>query len=241
MLLATMADELREQGCTQSHATDVFAECYDLWLACASVARQFAAGPKVANARYEFAAGHKRQVLFKQFLVKYQDKQAFTPEHPLYRLGQEPGLIDLASEAVGCEVGLYSADLWYVMPGMGHTREWSQNWHRDPEGQKVIKVFAFIEDVTEDAGPLEYVAESFVGGAKYQDVGRAASYGDQTEVENISATDKRRFVCPSGTVVAANTSGLHRGGYCRSTPRINTVWTYLPVGFTPLYTLKPSC
>ena len=43
-------------------------------------------------------------------------------------------------------------------------REWSQSWHRDPEADRLMKVFLFLEDVTDDAGPLEFVAGSHNGG-----------------------------------------------------------------------------
>ena len=49
---------------------------------------------------------------------------------------------------------LFYADYWLVTPWHGDRRG-SQVWHRDPE-RDPRKVFLYLTDVTEDAGPLEF-------------------------------------------------------------------------------------
>lgn len=235
-----LADDLRTHGVAQSHVLHVFEQCLPAWQRLKALAKWFSLSTRVAEARRAFESGLERASL-KQFLVKYQDRQSFQRQHPLYSLGQRAELRDVAGQAVGADVGLYSADLWYVLPqAAGRAREWSQNWHRDPEGPQTIKVFAYFDDVTEDAGPLEYVPGSHIGGAKHQHVGREASYGDQDQVHAIPEADKRRYLVPAGAVLFANTSGLHRGGYTTTKGRLNVCWTYLPcqAGKQPLYELK---
>ena len=51
---------------------------------------------------------------------------------------------------------LFYADYWLVTPWHGERRG-SQVWHRDPE-RDPRKVFLYLTDVTEDAGPLEFRA-----------------------------------------------------------------------------------
>jgi hypothetical protein len=239
-LTSTLVDDLKQFGVARTHVLAVFRECLDTWLQLKTLAKWFSLSARVAEARRAFERGEHRESL-KQFLVKYQDRQTFQRRHPLYALGQRAELRDVAGQAVGTDMGLYSADLWYVLPqASGRAREWSQNWHRDPEGPKTVKVFAYMEDVTDDAGPFEFVPGSHVGGPKYQQVGREAHYGDQAEINAIPDADKCRFTVPAGTVLFANTSGLHRGGYTTTRPRLNVCWTYLPCceQRPPLYALE---
>lgn len=200
------------------------------------LALSFADSQYVRDCHAGFVRGERREGL-KQFLVKYQDQQRFDERHPLFRFGLLPVIHETACACLQRMLAYYSADLWCVLPDAeSKQREWSQNWHRDPEAERLVKVFLFLEDVTEDSGPFEYVSGSHNGG--YAEAAEPKRYANQAYVQHcIPPEAKRRFTAPAGTIVFADTSGLHRGGYTKARRRLNCVFTYLPEG-KPKFTLE---
>lgn len=219
-------------------------ECY---AALRDVGLTFAGSSRVQECHAAFLRGDRRETL-KQFLVKYQDKQHFDGKHPLFRFGLAPAIhqtacaclgrtLQSAGACLGNVLTYYSADLWCVLPdSQEKPREWSQSWHRDPEAERLIKVFLFLEDVTNDSGPFEFVAGSHDGGLPELCPPRRYPAHDIDPL--IPAAAKRRFVAPAGTIVFANTSGLHRGGYTRNHRRLNCIFTFLPDSRPAKFTLE---
>ena len=94
----------------------------------------------------------------------------------------------------------------------------SQEWHRDPEGYKIFKIFVNFNDINQDNGPTQYVKETQYGGKhqfitfnidgaghKLKPAGWPLSYPIPPEnIVDISG--------PVGTVSFINTHGLHKGG-----------------------------
>jgi hypothetical protein len=94
----------------------------------------------------------------------------------------------------------------------------SQEWHRDPEGYKIFKIFVNFNDINQDNGPTQYVKETQYGGKhqfitfnidgaghKSKPPGWPLSYAiPQENVVDISG--------PVGTISFINTHGLHKGG-----------------------------
>lgn len=188
------------------------------------LASDFVGSERVRAESEKFQAGDKRRTV-KQFLVKYQEQQQFTREHPLYRAGIE--LLPMVEAAIGpCR--FISADMWLNLPGAEQRgRQWSQNWHRDPEGETVVKVMLFLEEVDEESGPFEYVVGSH---NKYFDACKPKSYLQPSGAKCLDGVDVLRCCVPKNTLVFANTAGLHRGGCTRSKSRLSCVWTYVPAG-----------
>lgn len=188
-----------------------------------TLADEFLASDRVREESQKFVVGDKRKTV-KQFLVKYQERQEFTPEHPLYLAGVE--LLPLVESAIGA-CRFISADLWYNLPGAEERgRQWSQNWHRDPEAEDtVIKVMLFLSDVDEESGPFEYIVGSH---RNYFDACKPKCYLSEKGAQCLNGTNVIRCCVPKNTLVFANTVGLHRGGCTKSKPRLSCVWTYVP-------------
>lgn len=188
-----------------------------------ALAKDFVAGDRVREESAKFMDGERRQTI-KQFLVKYQERQEFTPEHPLYFVGLE--LLPLIESAVGpCR--FISADLWFNLPGAEERgRQWSQNWHRDPEAEDVvIKAMLFLSEVDEEAGPFEYIVGSH---QKHFDACKPKAYLSADGAKQLDGGQIFRCCVPKNTLVIANTVGLHRGGATRGKSRLCAVWTYVP-------------
>jgi Phytanoyl-CoA dioxygenase (PhyH) len=107
----------------------------------------------------------------------------------------------------------------------------SQNWHRDPEDLHVVKLFIYFSDVDADSGPFEYVPGSPRGG-RYGGLWPwrplAKLYPpDELVRQRVPDEDLLSVTGPSGTVIFCDTSGLHRGGFARSKPRIMATYSYV--------------
>jgi hypothetical protein len=154
------------------------------------------------------------------------------PDSPWLRLATSPALLDVANAYRGMWTKLVDTDHWYTVPsGASHDRVGSQRWHRDPEDQHVLKVFLYFNDVDDDAGPFQYVAGS-AEGARYGHLWpwtvTGETYPPQEELaREIPDSEHVTAKGPAGTLIFCDTSGFHRGGFARSSPRILSYFTYV--------------
>ncbi len=100
----------------------------------------------------------------------------------------------------------------------------SQRWHRDPEDKKMCKVFLYLNDVDEQAGPFMYVSGSQYGGP-WRDIfpqrPPKGFYPPPGSVEKkIPIGNIKTITGKAGTLVFCDTSGLHKGGLAISKERI---------------------
>src|SRR3954451_13296086 len=231
--------DLRESGI----AIVPFAELVDddaLWQELKADMDAFVAG---AEHELEQGGGGKRK---KDFLIrryprgkkKLPKKPAILPsDGPWLRYAAGDPMLGIVNAYRGAQVKLVDLDLWYTIPvGDEAERTASQEWHRDPEDQHVVKVFLYFSDVDEDAGPFEYVKHS-AEGFEYGHLwpwGEGERYPPTEELEQaIPAGERVLATGPAGTVVICDTSGFHRGGYARRTPRILSTHTYVNKKITP--------
>jgi hypothetical protein len=129
---------------------------------------------------------------------------------------------------------LFYVDNWYTVPyPNAGERVASQRWHRDPEDEHVVKLFVYLSDVDDGAGPFEYVRGSATGG-RYGDLWpwqRQGLTAISDELEDaVAPEDVLTMRGPAGTIVLCDTGGFHRGGFARTAPRILSVATYLTPG-----------
>lgn len=100
----------------------------------------------------------------------------------------------------------------------------SQRWHRDPEDRRICKVFLYLNDVGEGAGPFSYVLGSQEGGRWrkfYPQSPPAGRYPPDGEVEKkIPKEEIKVAMGRAGTLIFCDTSGLHKGGYATKSERL---------------------
>lgn len=134
---------------------------------------------------------------------------------------------------------LFNVLAWMHSGIQGQTREHSQNWHRDREDYKLLKIFVYYSDVGELNGPLEYVPRSFCGGdfhGLYEGRGGYWDYTssrantghpiNQEEVKKCNDTYVS-FTGKAGDVILCNNSGFHRGGFVQEGVRVMTHALYI--------------
>lgn len=101
----------------------------------------------------------------------------------------------------------------------------SQQWHRDPEDKKMVKIFLYLNDVDEEAGPFMYVRGSQYGGKLnsifMQKPPRGSSYiSDKDIAKSVPSDAILKCTGKAGTLIFCDTAGLHKGGYALSKDRI---------------------
>jgi Phytanoyl-CoA dioxygenase (PhyH) len=179
---------------------------------------------------------HKEQFLIRRFRPPKQgtamDDARLAADGPWLRFAVGDELLSVVNAYRGLQTRLVDFDHWYTVPfPEDYDRVKSQQWHRDPEDDHVVKVFLYFSDVDEEAGPFEYVPGSTEGGP-YADLlpwGKSDSWYPSVEEFDRAVPDSARMLvtAPAGTIVVCDTSGFHRGGYARSKPRILSTHTYV--------------
>jgi hypothetical protein len=151
--------------------------------------------------------------------------------NPWLRLSLSAPILDVVNGYRGEQTRLLDFDNWYTVPDPAATeRVKSQQWHRDPWDEHIVKVFVYFSDVDEEAGPFEYVPGSAPGG-RYGELWPwqpEGIYPPQDEFDAaIPPGDRLTATGPAGTVIFCDTSGFHRGGWAKARPRVLSVQTYV--------------
>ena len=96
--------------------------------------------------------------------MRQKPRVPFTPDSPWLRMGVSDAQLGIVNSYRGLRTSLFYMDNWFTQPFAGQDqRIASQRWHRDPEEQHVVKVFLYLSDVDENAGPFEYLTASQPG------------------------------------------------------------------------------
>lgn len=225
-----LVEELYSTGLAICHFDELFEE-RGLWnTLCAQVA-EFSSSDEVQSLirkrQQVFDEKHDVQAIEHYIINKYpQDrKPLIAASNPLLRFGVNPLVLDVVNSYFGLWSKLIYFDMWYTLPLNTDTRFLSQRWHRDPEDRRKIRTFLYFSDVDIDAGAMECLLGSHVGGP-YEHVfpwkdPLGIPYPPDGEVERqIPESQHVILEGPPGTLIFCDTAGFHRGGICRSNPRI---------------------
>jgi hypothetical protein len=169
----------------------------------------------------------------KEFLVRAHSFEGVRLglDHAWLRACLSRRMLDVANAYLRMWSKLSYVDLWYTVPQPKETeRVASQLWHFDFDDKHLLKAFLYLADVDAGTGPFEYVAGSQPGGPyhgvrpwKPMDYGRVPEEEVQAQVPESAV---RTFTAERGTLIFCNTSGLHRGGFATTSPRVLATATY---------------
>lgn len=177
-------------------------------------------------------------------------------ENPFVKLALEPKIMDIVNNYLGMYSIFYYLTLNITEPVPSETVPVSsQRWHRDPEDKRMCKVFLYVNDVGEGSGPFTYARGSQHGGRHGNIFPQRPPKGTYPQSEAVRAAippeDVTLFTGKAGTIVFADTAGLHRGGYATEKERImftagfcsaSSVWPFrfvYPEGFDRLVAQHP--
>ena len=162
----------------------------------------------------------------KEFLRQLWDEPTVARfEDPFIRFALEEKVADIINSYMGMWTYLYYLTLNITVPVQsGSQAMQSQRWHRDPEDKKLCKVFVYMNDVDRGAGPFIYAKGSQQGGVYgnlFPQKPPRGIYPPAEEIERLISSEAMLTATgTAGTVVFADTAGIHKGGYATQSERI---------------------
>lgn len=162
----------------------------------------------------------------KSFLKNIWDAVPFLSfDNPFVQFAIHSTILDCVNAYMGMLTKFYYFTLNITTPVReGTAAVQSQRWHRDPEDKKLCKVFLYLSDVDETAGPFIYIKGSQHGGqwrTLFPQVPPRGSYPPEQRIEKIvPRKDWHVGTGTTGTIIFCDTSGLHRGGYATKKDRV---------------------
>lgn len=144
----------------------------------------------------------------------------------LLALANSAPLVRLAAQYIGCKPTISAIGLRWSYPRTG-VGTGLQGFHRDCDDWRFIKVFVYLTDVDEAAGPHVYVR-----GTHQEHCGmRLQPYGDRDVAQRYGEAGISRVTGPAGTGFAVDTRGIHKGLMPTRKPRLllQIQYSLLPV------------
>jgi hypothetical protein len=162
------------------------------------------------------------------------ENSVLSSDHPLITIGLSAPVLHVVSSYMNLWPKLIYTDAWYSIPMDPGKRIGSQQWHRDPEDKQMVKVYLYFSDIDAGAGAMEFIlgtSNALHGHGIEIGEWKAAGaklYPSTEEVERTFPA-AQHFSCsgPIGTLLFCDTTGLHRGGISRSSPRVVATWTFV--------------
>jgi hypothetical protein len=140
-------------------------------------------------------------------------------------LMNRPDMLRIAAEYLGCTPTISGLRIDWSTPS--DTPGNVQEFHRDYDDWRFIKLFMYLTDVDDDSGPHEFVATSHLRSGRlrarpYQRAELERDYGPQNLV---------RVRGPSGTCFMVDTWGVHKGNAPLAKQRVmlQVQYSILPV------------
>ncbi len=153
------------------------------------------------------------------------------PSNPLLKFALNPQIRGVAETYSSMRLKVQDVNVWVNEPSAGQAQQ-SQRWHRDlPEDYDIVKCFVYIQDVPTGAGPLQYIKGSNTpAGRKMRFETEFDGVGYRLDDKDVAHTfapdDLVQASGPAGTVVFADTRGIHRGGLAIDQERVVLQITY---------------
>ena len=166
----------------------------------------------------------------KKFLYSYygteDSSKPIDLENPFVQFYLSEKILQIAASYLGYIPQLYEIYIEKTLPVGDASPEFSQNWHRDPEEKKTLKIFLYLNDVNIDCGPFTYIlrsqptAKSRLSKLFPQKLPHG-SYPDADSIKD-SVEDNSYFVAKAekATLIFCDTAGIHRGGHATKHHRI---------------------
>lgn len=162
-----------------------------------------------------------------------QTHVAFFPNETVIRaphavsIANDPRVLGVVSGFLGAKPTISYMTAWWSMPHVDGKAEQAEQFHRDVDDIRFVKLFCYLTDVDETSGPHMFVP----GSQKIDRLTRIRRYEDSEVAEAFGANGLRTFTGKAGTAFLENTYGLHRGIPPTKKPRLL---------FQVLYSLRNS-
>lgn len=149
----------------------------------------------------------------------------FDPACVYARFALQDFIQGIADAYLGMCAELRYYNVWKTFSTSARPRE-SQLWHFDREDNYILKVFLYLDDVDESAGPFTYAPGTHRKGRRwnlqpeffFEDNVKRSS--DQQMSRVVPESEWVRATGRKGTLIFADTRGFHKGGEARDKDRL---------------------
>lgn len=152
-------------------------------------------------------------------------KVTFDAESVYARFALQKAFLNIADAYLGMKSKLRYYNVWYTFATNAEARE-SQLWHYDREDNYILKVFLYLKDVDEGAGPFTYAPQTHRKGLyrgkepEFSLEGNVRRSNDEQMAEVVPKKDWVRGTGIKGTIIFADTRGFHKGGEAKTDDRL---------------------
>ena len=168
---------------------------------------------------------NKKKYLYSYYGTEDKDKP-IDLDNPFVQFYLSEKLLQVVISYLGYIPQLYEIYIEKTVPVGGASPTHSQNWHRDPEEKKTLKIFLYLNDVGIDSGPFTYIlrsqptAKSKLAKLFPQKLPHG-SYPDSTSInESVNVGSYYVATAEKATLIFCDTAGIHRGGHAIKYERI---------------------
>lgn len=182
----------------------------------------------------------------KRFLLQLLgERPALDPSSVYARLALHPQVLGIANEYFGMFTQVRYYNIWHTVTTQGEARE-SQLWHRDREDHLILKLFVYLSDIDDGAGPFTYAPGTHLKGPVSA---RPETFNENGverwrdgEMASIVPEEKWiRATGKTGTFAFADTRGCHKGGLARDRDRLVYVCLFTsPTSQAPELFIRPT-
>jgi hypothetical protein len=166
----------------------------------------------------------------KTFMFSYVvGRRQLRTDDVLVRFAVQQPILDLVNAYFGMFTHLRFINVWHTFNTSSPEQD-SQLWHRDRDDRYIIKVFVYLSDVDESAGPFTYAPGTHLkGGLRAEPKSRIERPGgpartDDSEMAKVISPERWiKARGPAGTIVFADTRGYHCGGRSRERDRVMAI------------------
>jgi hypothetical protein len=138
--------------------------------------------------------------------VAHYIKEELVQLKQIMDIANDPSVLQVVQEFLGAKPTISNVNLWWSFGGRKQA-EHAQLFHRDMDDWRFCKLFVYLTDVNEMAGPHIYVKNSSTS-PKYRKIRR---YTD-SEIETAFGKENiKKFTAPKGTAFLVDTYGFHKG------------------------------
>ena len=147
-------------------------------------------------------------------IAAYTDTDTVNCPHVL-QLANNEHILRIVRTYFNCQPTISNLSIWWSLPTDEEPEE-AENFHRDMDDWRQLKLFIYLTDVTDGFGPHVFVKESH----RIRRALKIRRYSDEEIVDIFDAQRIVTFYGPQGTCFLENTFGFHKGTAARIGDRL---------------------
>jgi hypothetical protein len=148
----------------------------------------------------------------------------------LVELANDPQIVNVLHQYFGCLPLISYLGCWWSYPTEAGPQQ-AENFHRDVDDWRFIKLFVYLTDVEAESGPHVYVRGS-AGSGQLRNIRR---YQDEEVISTFGRQAISMQIAKAGSAFLENTFGLHKGTQVQAGRRLlfQAVYSLHPIPYGP--------